>query len=237
MGDAYDGVWATSDQGKATTMSLFDPSYFLHAANVLLLLAYSVRDILWLRLFALASSLIAMPYFLYQAKPLWEAIIWSSVFAAINAFQSWRLFVERRPVKLTPEEEDVRRLVFRELPPRKVLRILSVGAWTTVETGERLLERGKNVEAISLIVRGKVRVSREDRVLGELAAGDIVGSALHLSGAPADVDAVAVEPVRSVRWEIEALDRYLAANPETRIVLQSHIARDLAGKLLAVAKG
>jgi Aldo/keto reductase family len=45
-------------------MSLFDPSYFLHAANILLLLAYSVRDILWLRIFALASSLIAMPYFL-----------------------------------------------------------------------------------------------------------------------------------------------------------------------------
>jgi Popeye protein conserved region len=218
-------------------MSLFDPSYFLHAANILLLVAYSVRDILWLRIFAVASSLIAMPYFLRQPKPLWEAIIWSSVFATINAFQSWRLFVERRPVKLTPEEEDVRRLVFGELPPRKVLRILSIGAWTTVQTGERLLERGKSVEAISLIVRGKVRISREDRVLGELAAGDIVGSALHLSGAPADVDAVAVEPVRSVRWEIEPLDRYLAANPETRIVLQSHIARDLAGKLLTVAKG
>jgi len=214
----------------------FDPSYFLHVANILLLVAYSVRDILWLRLFAVASSLISMPYFLRQPKPLWEAIIWSSVFATINVFQSWRLFVERRPVKLTPEEEDVRRLVFGELPPRKVLRILSIGAWTTFRTGERLLERGKSVEAISLIVRGKVRVSREDRVLGELAAGDIVGSALHLSGAPADVDAVAVEPVRSMRWEIEPLDRYLAANPETRIVLQSHIARDLAGKLLSVAK-
>jgi Popeye protein conserved region len=218
-------------------MSLFDPSYFLHAANILLLLAYSVRDILWLRILALTSSLIAMPYFLRQPKPLWEAIIWSSVFATINAFQSWRLLVERRPVKLTPEEEDVRRLIFGELPPRKVLRILSIGAWTTVKTGERLLERGKSVEAISLIVRGKVRISREDRVLGELAAGDIVGSALHLSGAPADVDAVAVEPVRSVRWEIDPLDRYLAANPETRIVLQSHLARDLAGKLLTVAKG
>jgi hypothetical protein len=217
-------------------MSLFDPSYFLHAANILLLVAYSVRDILWLRLFAVASSLIAMPYFLHQPKPLWEAIIWSSVFATINAFQSWRLFVERRPVKLTPEEEDVRRLVFGELAPRKVLRILSIGTWTTVKTGERLLERGKTVEAISLIVHGKVRISREGRVLGELAAGDIVGSALQLSGSPADVDAVAVEPVRSVRWEIEPLDRYLAANPETRIVLQSHIARDLAGKLLAVAK-
>lgn len=218
-------------------MSLFDPSYFLHAANILLLVAYSVRDILWLRLFALTSSLIAMPYFIHQPKPLWEAIIWSAVFALINCFQSWRLFVERRPVKLTPEEEDVRQLVFRDLPPRKLLQILSIGAWTTAETGERLLEHGKKVEAISLIVRGRVRVTKDERVLGELAAGDIVGSALHLSGAPADIDVVVVEQVRSMQWEVGPLERYLAANPETRIVFQGHIAHDLAGKVVAATKG
>ncbi len=217
-------------------MGLFNPSYFLHAANILLLVAYSVRDILWLRLFAVAASLIALPYFILQPEPLWAPIIWSSVFAAINSFQSWRLFVERRPVKLTLEEEEIRRLVFPDLPSRKVLRILSIGAWTTVEIGERMLERGKSVEAISVIVRGKVRVTRDDRVFGELVAGHIVGSALLLSGVPADVDAVVVEPVRCMRWEVEPLDRYLAANPETRIVLQKYLASDLAGKVLAAGE-
>ena len=212
-------------------MSLFNPNYFIHAANVLLLLAYSVRDILWLRLFALASSLIAMPYFLLQPAPLWAALVWSIFFAAINLFQAWRLFVERRPVKLTPEEEHVRRLVFKDLPPRKVLQILSIGAWTNTEAGERLVEHGKRVETISLIVHGRVRVTKDDRILGELLAGDIVGSALLLSGTPADVDAMAVEPVRSMRWEVGPLDRYLCANPETRIVMQRYLARDLAGKL------
>ena len=212
-------------------MGPFKPSYFLHAANILLLVAYSVRDILWLRLFAVAASLIALPYFILQPEPLWEPIIWSSVFAAINSFQSWRLFVERRPVKLTPEEEEIHRLAFPDLPSRKVLQILSIGAWTNAEIGERMLERGKRVEAISVIVRGRVRVTRDDRVIGELVAGQIVGSALLLSGVTADVDAVVVEPVRCVRWELEPLDRYLAANPETRIVLQKYLARDLATKV------
>jgi len=217
-------------------MHLFSPSYFLHAANILLLVAYSVRDILWLRLFAVAASLISLPYFILQSEPLWAPIIWSSVFAAINAFQSWRLFVERRPVKLTPEEEEIRRLVFPDLPSRKVLQILSIGVWTTVEIGERMLERGKSVEAISIIVRGKVRVTRDDRVLGELVAGHIVGSALLMSGVTADLDAMVVEPVRCMRWEVELLDRYLAANPETRIIVQNYLARDLAGKVLAAVK-
>jgi Popeye protein conserved region len=217
-------------------MGRFNPSYFLHAANILLLIGYSVRDILWLRLFAVAASLIALPYFILQPEPLWEPIIWSSVFAAINSFQSWRLFVERRPVKLTSEEEEIRRLVFPDLPSRKVLQLLNLGAWTTVEIGKRMLERGKSVEAISVIVRGKVRVTRDDRFFGELVAGDIVGSALLLSGVTADVDAVVVEPVWCMRWEVEPLDRYLAANPETRIILQKYLARDLAGKALGATK-
>ncbi len=73
-------------------MSSFDSNYFLHAANVLLLLAYCVRDILWPRLFALTSSLVAIPYFVLQPAPLWVPICWSAFFAAVNAFQSWRLW-------------------------------------------------------------------------------------------------------------------------------------------------
>jgi len=214
-----------------------NPNYFVHAANILLLVAYSVRDILWLRLFAVAASLIAIPFYLLQPVPLWVPLAWSGVFALINLFQSWRLFLERRPVQLTPEEEEARRLVFRDLPPRKVLQVLSIGLWTTAETGERLIEHGKRLEAVSLIVRGRVRVTRDERVLDELVAGDLVGSALLLSGAPADVDAVAVEPVRAVRWEVETLEPYLAANPETRIVMQRHLARDLTRKLEHLDQG
>jgi CRP-like cAMP-binding protein len=81
-----------------------------------------------------------------------------------------------------------------------------------------------------------VRVTRDERVLGDLTAGDVVGSALLLSGAPAEVDAVAVEPARTVRWEVATLERYLNANPETRIVMQRHLARDLAGKLERLGK-
>jgi hypothetical protein len=56
---------------------------FIHAANILLLLAYSVTDILWLRLLAVASSLAAIPYFLLQPTPLWAAFGWSVLFAGI----------------------------------------------------------------------------------------------------------------------------------------------------------
>jgi Popeye protein conserved region len=212
-------------------MNFFSPNYFIHAANILLVVAYSVRDILWLRLFAVGAALISIPYFVLQPTTLWAPLSWSVVFAAINLLQSWRLFIERREVKLTPEEEDIRRLVFRDLPPRKVLQVLSIGSWTTLEVGQRLIEKGKLPETVSLIVRGKVRVTRDGRVLADLIAGDFVGSALILSGIPAEADAVTVEPGRAMRWEVGALQRYLTANAETRTVMLQHVARDLAAKV------
>ena len=180
-------------------MGFFTPDYFIHAANILLLIAYSVRDVLWLRLFAVAASLIAIPDYMLQPTVLWAPLAWSVVFAAINLFQSWLLFIERRPVKLTAEEEEIRRLAFQGLSPRKVLEVLRIGSWITADVGERLIERGQLPASVSLIIRGKVTVSKDDCRLGDLIPGDFVGSALILSGIPANVDAVTVEPLHAMR--------------------------------------
>jgi CRP-like cAMP-binding protein len=214
-----------------TTMTKLSPDYFIHAANILLLVAYSVRDILWLRVFAVAASLVSIPYFLLQPTTLWAPLAWTVGFAGINLVQSWRLFMERQPVKLTAEEEEVRRLVFKDLPPRKVLQVLSIGSWVTAQPGERMMESGTVPAAVSLIVRGKVRVTRDENVLGVLGAGQLVGSALILSGLQAEVDAVVENPVRAMSWQVGTLERYLNANPDTRTAMQRHLARDLAMKV------
>jgi hypothetical protein len=51
-----------------------------------------------------AASLIAIPFYVLQPRVLWAPLAWSVVFAGINLLQSWLLFIERRPVKLTAEE-------------------------------------------------------------------------------------------------------------------------------------
>ena len=212
-------------------MTNFSPDYFIHAANILLLVAYCVRDILWLRLFAVGASVVSVPYFLLQPATLWAPLCWTVGFAGINLLQSWRLFMERRPVQLTAEEEEVRRLFFHDLPSRKVLQVLSIGSWVTAQPGQRMIESGTVPGAVSLIVSGKVRLTRAGHVIGVLGAGQLVGSALILSGVQADVSAVVESPVRAMRWQVGTLEQYLHANPETRTVMQRHLARDLASKV------
>ena len=178
----------------------------------------------------MAAALITIPFFVLQPRPLWEPIGWTAIFAAINLLQSLRVFLERRPVKLSAEEEEVQQLL-PGLPARKVLQVVSIGSWITAKAGERFIESGKRVEGIWLIIRGKVKVTSGERILGELGAGDLVGSALLLNGVPSNIDASSAEPVRAVRWEVESLQKYLAADPEVRVILQQYLARDLAGKL------
>ena len=218
-------------------MNAFSPDYFIHGANILLVIAYSVRDILWLRLFAVAAALLSIPYYFFQPTALWAPLAWTILFAGINSFQSWRLFIERQPIKLTAEEDAVRRLAFGDLPPRKVLQVLSIGAWTTERSGDQLITSGKLPDDIALIVDGNIRITRSGSDIGLLGPGDFVGSALLLSGIPGDFDAVVPEQhVRTIHWRIETLQKYLDANPEVRIVMQRHLARELSGKVEKLVK-
>jgi CRP-like cAMP-binding protein len=94
-----------------------------------------------------------------------------------------------------------------------------------------MIKSGTVPDAVALILSGKVRVTRDDQVVGVLGAGQLVGSALILSGVQADVEAVVESPVRAMRWHVGTLERYLSANPDTRAAMQRHLARDLAAKV------
>jgi hypothetical protein len=65
-------------------MNMERADYLVHFSNILLLVAYSVRDILWLRWFAVASALTGMPYYLLQGTVLWPPVVWGLVFSASN---------------------------------------------------------------------------------------------------------------------------------------------------------
>src|SRR5262245_45190017 len=103
-------------------MSVHPIDYLVHFSNILLLVSYSVRNILWLRWFAVAAALTNMPYFLYQPNILWPPILWAGVFTAINLYQIWRLYMGRRPVTLTADDRTVYVIGFLSLPHAPCLR-------------------------------------------------------------------------------------------------------------------
>ena len=72
----------------------------IHVANVLYLLSYLMRDILWLRAFTVIAAVCLVSYFFFRPDPLMPAIYWNLLFTSLNIYWIWRLLLERRPVRL-----------------------------------------------------------------------------------------------------------------------------------------
>jgi CRP-like cAMP-binding protein len=205
--------------------------YLVHFSNILLLVSYSVRDILWLRWFAVAAAITNIPYFLVQDYVLWPPVLWASVFTAINLYQIARIYKERRPVVLSADQQTLYDLAFHSLRPRDFLSLALVGEWWDAQAGERLLTAGDPAAGICIATSGDVEVYKGETNVGRLAPGHLVGTGLVLTGTPSPVDARFVSPGRYIRWSTQTLRVFLDKRPDLREALQRVTSRDLAAKL------
>ena len=87
-------------------------------ANVIFLLSYSVRDILWLRVLTVLATVVIIPYYYAsQAAPMMTPIWWNLGFVGLNVFWIGKIVRERRPVPLTDDERALHDRVFPTLSP------------------------------------------------------------------------------------------------------------------------
>jgi Popeye protein conserved region len=205
--------------------------YLVHFSNILMLLSYSVRDILWLRWFAVAAALTNIPYFLVQGTVLWPPVLWALVFTAINLYQIARLYLERRPVVLSQDEQKLYDLGFRSLRPREFVSLSLVGEWKNAEAGEKVMTEGEPVSSLCIPITGAADVRRRGERIGAVRPGNIIGTALALTGEPSPVEVTFTEPARYMRWSLPSLRRFMDKRPDLRVTLQGLVNRDLAGKL------
>jgi hypothetical protein len=62
-------------------------SFFLNASNVVYLVSYVVKDVLWLRVLTILGGALAGAYFALSPDPCWNAVGWIAVFSLINVVQ------------------------------------------------------------------------------------------------------------------------------------------------------
>jgi CRP-like cAMP-binding protein len=212
-------------------MNMQPVEYLVHLSNVLLLVSYSVRDILWLRWFAVAAAVANVPYYLAQTTVLWPPVVWGGVFLLINLYQIARIYLERRPVVLSAEEQQLYDLGFRALRPREFVSLLLAGQWRDAATGDRIVEQGRSVDRICIPISGSVEVRRDGQRLGSFAPGQIIGLALAVTGETSSFDAAFTEPGRYLSWPLESLRKFFDKRPELRVALQRLASNDLATKV------
>jgi len=75
-------------------------SGLINLSNIVFLVAFSVRDVLWLRILAIVGEGLTLPYYYFQGEKLWPPIVWGAAFMLVNTVRVVATALERRPVVL-----------------------------------------------------------------------------------------------------------------------------------------
>ena len=191
---------------------MFGLDVLASVANIVYLASYSVRGILWLRIFSIIGGALLLPYYYLQVDSLWTTIGWNLVFISINAFWVARLLMERRPVHFSEEEQRLHDSALRHVADRDARRLFDLGKWTSVPTGTVLLNQGHGVKALTLMSTGKVKVLQNDVQVDTLEGDQFLGSAAYLAQDESFVAPVSVktlEPTRIIVWEFNNLQNWV----------------------------
>ncbi len=207
--------------------------YTIHLANILYLFSYLMRDILWLRILTVLAASSLLPYFYLRPEPLYAAIFWNLLFTLLNIYWIFRLLLERRPVRLTHDQQRLCQIAFQTLTPRQMVKLLSLGEWQEHATSERFVEQGKPIEQLAIIYSGKAGIELHGKPVGELQEGQFIGEMGFITDEVPSVDIVALEPTRCMWWPKGKLQDYLKNNPDLRAAFQRIIGADLSSRLKA----
>ncbi len=203
----------------------------IHSANVIYLVSYVMRDILWLRVFTVIAAACLILYFYFRPEPLLTPVYWNILFITLNVYWIARLLFERRPVQLTADEKQLCELVFRLVSPREMISLLKIGTWETAEANECLVAGGSELDKLMLIQSGQACLIVDGVKTQIVNPGQFMGSMSFITDEIAPADFVALEPMRYLRWDKSSLKKYLTKNPELHAAIQATLSMDLTEKL------
>jgi CRP-like cAMP-binding protein len=210
---------------------IFGLNGLVNFSNIVFLTAYSVRNVLWLRILAIAGEGMTLPYYYYQDEKLWPPIYWGAAFMIVNAVRVVSIALERRPVVLSDKEEELYRVAFSSVDKREFLRLVNLAQWLDCSPGEVILKKGQQVSDAVVLVSGKLEAVLGNRTRMALRPGQLIGDVSVYSGLASPVDVMACGPAALVKWDLQHLREFTASRPELRANFLRIVSGDLAAKL------
>jgi hypothetical protein len=206
--------------------------YTTHIASILTLLAYLVKDILWLRLLTVFACIagIIFNYFV-PATPLWAVINWNLVFMVINIVQILIIIKERSGVRFTDEEKELYETLFKSFAPFEFMKLLRLGKWLEAKKGQFLAIEQKPLDSVMLIYNGLVSVESKGRQIAQMKDGSLIGEISFITEGTATATVRALEPTRYLSWSKVDMHDLLNRNPNMRFAMEKVFSTELSKKL------
>lgn len=208
------------------------------SANVVLTLVYlayllspAIRDEFFLRLALMCTSM-GFIIWGFMIDDGWVAIVANALFVIIGSRHLRRLYLQRQPVELTSDQEQVHEAVFGTMSPREFLLFWHLGRTDDHESGTTLITKGEALDDVLVVTSGGVVI--------EIGSGDIHRVAPMLLGEMSyalGIDAVATAtvrcdgPVEVRRWTKATLRDLQRSHPDLAVPFLRSIGANLAAKI------
>lgn len=134
-------------------------------------------------------------------------------------------------LELGERERRLHQQVFSELSVEQFSTLIALATWREVNAGEVVIERGGQVDCLSLVSSGSLRADLGKNVEAVIRTGQFIGEMSYVSGNPGSVNVTAIEDSVLAQWPQKQLKALLIENNAISSCLQSLFQRDLINKL------
>ncbi|HSQ23798.1 MAG TPA: cyclic nucleotide-binding domain-containing protein [Pyrinomonadaceae bacterium] len=204
-----------------------------HLASVLTMVAYLLKDILWLRFLTILSCFAGMAFnYFVPATPLWTVIYWNVLFAVINIVQIAIIIKERSGVHFSEEEQELHETLFKNFAPFEFMKLMRIGKWLDARPGQVLAVEKQSLDSVMLIYNGLAGVEQNGKEVAKLKDGNFIGEVSFITEGVASATVRALEPTRYIAWPKTAIKALLNRNPSMRFAMQTMLSTDLSKKLM-----
>jgi CRP/FNR family transcriptional regulator, cyclic AMP receptor protein len=117
--------------------------------------------------------------------------------------------------------------LFSQIPGEDLAQVALIATEETREPGEEIFAEGESGDALYLVLEGKVRVHRDDRVIAELGERECFGEMAILDAAPRSATVTAVDNTNLLKISREDFQEIMSEKPEIALGIIKVLSRRL----------
>ena len=205
----------------------------LNCGYTIYLAAFLAKKIVWLRLLTIAGNILVVPYFLYfNEPPLWNSIVWVTIYTSINLVMLFIIYLESRPIELSDLEQNIYNMTFKSLEPRVFKKLIDHGSLEEFQPDVNLVTRDSELDSLMYVVEGEAEVVLKHGEHLIIPTGGFIGEQSYITGEKTSADVkTGKEAAKIIRWNSEALRKHLAGKEVLKDNLDLIFTADLIHKL------
>lgn len=196
---------------------------------MILLIAYSVRDQMWLRVISVISLMLYQIYYLTLPNILWSPFIWGVLFIVVNLYVVFELLKDRSELGMSDFEKGLYRQL-HEFTPGEIRLLCKRGAAFSIAEQETIILDQQPVKKLYYVMTGQAEVVRDSTAL-VVGPETFLGEFSFIMQQNATGTVTLLPGAKGVCWDRATLRKLFDKKPRLKTVFDSIIAKDLVRKL------